>query len=143
MKPGPLQSQWLADLRSGKYPQTKEFLHDNGGYCCLGVACAVTLGMQADDIDPSGVRYYVGEDQSLPVSVQEKFRFRGNAGESSDFPALAKLNDEGKTFAEIADWGRSPLRGLLRSASLNPQNTPCGRVSAPELDREGELAGLK
>lgn len=32
-----LKAKWLADLRSGKYPKTTQFLKRAGGYCCLGV----------------------------------------------------------------------------------------------------------
>jgi hypothetical protein len=30
-------SKWLADLRSGEFPQTKSNLRDATGFCCLGV----------------------------------------------------------------------------------------------------------
>lgn len=35
--------QWLAALRSGEYNQSMGALQDSQGYCCLGVACKVTI----------------------------------------------------------------------------------------------------
>lgn len=35
--------QWLTALESGTYSQTKGSLQDSEGYCCLGVACAITI----------------------------------------------------------------------------------------------------
>ena len=35
--------KWIAALRSGKYSQTKEYLQDSRGYCCLGVACEILI----------------------------------------------------------------------------------------------------
>lgn len=35
------KEQWLTALRSGKYQQTNGNLHDNNGYCCLGVLCDI------------------------------------------------------------------------------------------------------
>jgi hypothetical protein len=32
---------WVTALRSGRYKQTEGKLHDETGYCCLGVACDV------------------------------------------------------------------------------------------------------
>lgn len=34
---------FLPELRSGKYKQTKGHLADESGYCCLGVACEVSI----------------------------------------------------------------------------------------------------
>ena len=35
--------QWIKALRSGEYEQSKHALQDNKGYCCLGVACKITI----------------------------------------------------------------------------------------------------
>jgi len=35
--------QWLTALRSGEYNQSTGALQDSHGYCCLGVACKVTV----------------------------------------------------------------------------------------------------
>ena len=36
-----LRRRFLAALRSGKYPQSRDGLRNKEGYCCLGVACDV------------------------------------------------------------------------------------------------------
>lgn len=35
------KAKWVAALESGEYSQTRSKLHNNSGYCCLGVACVV------------------------------------------------------------------------------------------------------
>ncbi len=53
----------LLALRSGEYKQTKEALQDGGGYCCLGVMCAVfekELGRKLRRVDGTG-HIYGGE----------------------------------------------------------------------------------
>jgi hypothetical protein len=42
--------QWIAALRSGDFAQTDGTLENEGGYCCLGVACKVLI--PEDDIKP-------------------------------------------------------------------------------------------
>ena len=34
-----IKAKWVADLRSGKFPQTDNILRSPVGYCCLGVLC--------------------------------------------------------------------------------------------------------
>ena len=38
---GPKQQAWINALRSGNYRQTKYYLNNSEGYCCLGVACEI------------------------------------------------------------------------------------------------------
>ena len=38
--------QWVAALRSGEYPQGRDGLRTEDGYCCLGVVCELA-GMEA------------------------------------------------------------------------------------------------
>ena len=35
--------KWVFALRSGEYKQTKYYLQDKKGYCCLGVGCKVFI----------------------------------------------------------------------------------------------------
>jgi hypothetical protein len=85
-----LKAKWLEDLRSGKFPQARLRLRGALGYCCLGVLREIisprSLAMAdnaellcADHLDRAGF--------SHPVQS-----------------ALSKMNDEGKSFSEIADW---------------------------------------
>lgn len=117
-----IKQQWLEALRSGKYQQgigqlkmyeieydeDDEPCQGDPAYCCLGLLAEVaglpveahcsaaflgdgntldTLGLGAergpDDLS------YSSEDQNTHTTAQRK---------------LAAMNDNGKSFAEIADW---------------------------------------
>ena len=100
--------KWVAALRSGKYPQTKGYLHDLAGYCCLGVACEISgLGEWGDDgtyLTPDS-----SDDRSLPTGVAHWLGLNPDAGSEGSFlddghqTCLSGENDSGKSFAEIAD----------------------------------------
>ena len=70
--------QWIENLRSGNYIQGKNRLKRIGisanRYCCLGVVAALIMD-----------GFYVG----IPGSTQR---------------ILMRMNDEGQTFREIANW---------------------------------------
>lgn len=39
-----VKAQWIADLRSGKYPQGRGALRNSDGtFCCLGVLCEIAV----------------------------------------------------------------------------------------------------
>ena len=42
--------RWVAALRSDKYKQTVWYLYDAGGFCCLGVMCALR-GAKLNEMD--------------------------------------------------------------------------------------------
>lgn len=98
-----LKKQWVDALRSGKYKQTKGTLHnlDDGGFCCIGVACVVWgissaeymgVELQKDSFENEGPLecYTAWQKRSGLKNVQSK---------------LTKMNDSGNyTFNEIADW---------------------------------------
>ena len=118
--------KWVEALRSGKYKQTSGSLHDDNGFCCLGVACEISgLGeWERDAIFGNQTDYrYMGKTGSLPAPVaawlgltsksptwdEGKWSESGNITDDMD-DNLAVRNDEGVTFAEIADiiervWG--------------------------------------
>lgn len=106
---GPNQKRWIEALRSGEYRQTTRALCRDGAYCCLGVGC-VLIGMKSrpdsieiDDFDVE-VRRFGSETQSAPKKVVSHLALRSNTGaDLTGDECLAQLNDEGKTFAEIAD----------------------------------------
>lgn len=85
-----IKTDWLKALRSGEYEKTTSYLRRDGGFCCLGVLCAI-----------QGETFEGRSQSSLATSkVPEKYA----AGLSRDEQeVLAHLNDEGKSFAEIAD----------------------------------------
>lgn len=97
---------WIEALRSGTYPQGDGYLYNNGKYCCLGVAREV-LGLLADDslelldIDAADLlgigRSTAGEIEPVFKAVPEPPEVRCVQD------GLANMNDNGKTFDEIAD----------------------------------------
>lgn len=70
---------WVEDLRSGQFQQTRNVLHDDAGYCCLGVACetyrrladldAADYGKDWERDEESGVHYFQLESELLPGVV--------------------------------------------------------------------------
>jgi hypothetical protein len=83
------RAKWVAALRSGDYKQVEGRLLDKGRYCCLGVACRVA-GLSDADIKADVLETQIdnfGIDTGLT---------------SEDAHDLAKANDGGATFEEIA-----------------------------------------
>lgn len=87
--------EWAGTLRSGKYQQCQEQLTDGEGFCCLGVFADMhgieiprpNWGSADGDMDVNGPTYNTIKKQ-IPYFVYD----RG-----------ISMNDEGKTFEEIAD----------------------------------------
>jgi hypothetical protein len=103
-----IKQKWVDALRSGEYQQTQRLLHDENGFCCLGVLCDLYLKENQLEWEPSrhNGNVYMFQDMvaSLPLSVVEWAYLDDsnppvNAGDSS----LAELNDNGSAFIEIAD----------------------------------------
>ncbi len=107
-----LAKKWTAALRSGEYEQCTGVLYNGEGYCCLGVLCKV-MGEKFSCVS-KGIFYIEGEGDStevLPLAITSKAGMRSQRGdiillddEGNEIDDnLACLNDNGKTFAEIAD----------------------------------------
>ena len=117
-----IKQRWVDALRSGKYKQDIGHLRTRKGFCCLGVLCDVyspenwvATGETINDevfenwhyktVDEFG-NHYAGE--VLPHDVME-FCDMGTASPEIFIPhgqkykTLASINDDGATFAEIAD----------------------------------------
>lgn len=119
---GPLQTAWLKLLESGKLPQTRSALctvnpqtGKVNGFCCLGVAEAGVMKrkphvqlkklMAADINHDSELNVYFGTaDTTLTEATRRVMKFRSGSGDSFNFDkdSLAEMNDDGKTFEEIA-----------------------------------------
>jgi hypothetical protein len=107
--------QLVKALRSGEYEQGKGVLvNDEDQFCCLGVACNISK----QDLEwvkrPWGT-WYIGEECTiLPKSIQKEFGFYSVMGKRSDYKSLeigykkysslARANDGGCTFEQIADY---------------------------------------
>lgn len=108
-----VKAKWLAALRSGDYMQAKAALHDpySKRYCCLGVLCDLYQqdvgGTWGDDgqfcapdgeigtgLPPAAVIQWAGSPD-----VVEEFTVGGEKG----MVKLSSENDDGRSFAQIAD----------------------------------------
>lgn len=81
-----IKTEWLKRLRSGKYKQCTRVLHDGVGYCCLGVLHKILYKPKVPKL----------WDESDPPP-----RFKMNRDTAA---ILGKMNDEGQTFSQIADY---------------------------------------
>ena len=97
-----VKARWIKALRSGRYSQVAGVLHNEEGYCCLGVLCRVdgrrflpvSGGFQIFD---KVIR--VWRESMPPTDLLEKAQLSKPKAEK-----LADMNDKGKTFSQIADW---------------------------------------
>jgi|SRR6185369_2586126 len=100
-----IKKLWVDALRSGEFQQCERTLRKGGGknveYCCLGV-------LEQIRVQETGDRFTRGKG-SYAGLLSEKTQ--AWAGLSTSDPVLmplrkktaSDLNDDGKTFAEIAD----------------------------------------
>jgi hypothetical protein len=100
-------------LRSGLYEQTVETLQDEIGFCCLGVMCMVYEKETGIKLERDRKGFIYGEDLSHQEGVREWAGLQHSDGESKDKSSLIQLNDEGHTFAAIADFIESEPEGLF------------------------------
>lgn len=105
-----LLDKWIEALESGKYRQTTGRLYNqhSGSFCCLGLLCELTEAGEWNEYE------YNMSDFHIPVvSLPQLIEWNVNLEYSrehlinSRFEAvLAKLNDSGKSFKEIAQYIR-------------------------------------
>lgn len=106
--PKDMLAKWLEALRSGEYKQARESLCDGKGYCCLGVLQKVVDGRVETQ------EYFGGQFAgALPTKdwlKKNQVVFLSDDGTPTETPALPALgmaaseaNDNGRSFAEIAD----------------------------------------
>lgn len=125
-----LQERWLFALESGEYNQTKGFLQDEKGNCCLGVACRVMgYPVHIDRKEEDCIRnihihpnFYRGSDglhwltmEVMPSPAWELLGLRDASGifenrieyNGRHYWGLSAMNDWGLTFKEIAAFIRA------------------------------------
>jgi hypothetical protein len=108
------QEAWLQALESGEFKQTQGTLQRRDCFCCLGVACVVA---EKEGIE---VYRYTKESQAAPNDgnigdlsgctlsaqwhVKDWLDLYDSMGCPVDIngPSLVMMNDNGKTFPEIA-----------------------------------------
>ncbi len=105
-----IKALWIAALRSGEYKQGVNYLRDtDNNFCCLGVLC--NLHAQAHPeiaAQQTTHTHYMGVNGIPPDEV---FKWAGMGVEQAHRTvlingvkdSLANHNDDGATFAEIAD----------------------------------------
>ncbi|HET6917238.1 MAG TPA: hypothetical protein VFH56_14185 [Acidimicrobiales bacterium] len=97
------RAEWVAALRSGKYPQTKGRLRAPEGYCCLGVATELA-GCKGAWCELDGAYCYGDFDAGMPPEAQEWLGVSDILPDSGRYgDNYASLNDAGASFEEIAD----------------------------------------
>lgn len=100
-----IKAKWVAALRSGEYKQAFGRLRDGDLFCCLGVLCDIHAKETEEGWwDDRG--YYGREREVLPTDVCEWARIPAKAGHNvalDEDRCLSAMNDQGDTFAEIAD----------------------------------------
>jgi hypothetical protein len=112
---------WVKDLRTTRAKQTRNTLHrvSDNRFCCLGRACVVYNRLHKNKLPVShdcAYYSYAGEEDVLPKRVRVWLGLNTNAGHFGN-ESLAKLNDSGKTFKEIADIIESEPDGLFVKAA--------------------------
>lgn len=106
-----MKAKWLEALRSGKYKQGRNLLRNGDKYCCLGVLCDID-GAEWKLLRPGLETTYTasgrdafegnscGKETAL-LSTERMLKI-GIRGEITN--ECIKMNDDGNSFAEIADW---------------------------------------
>ena len=122
-----IAQQWTQALRSGQYEQGTGYLNlKNKYFCCLGVLCETLLPNHPEiekglmDVETTTnhrltVTSYNGNFQFLGHSIRQLIGAQAAPSRSSpDYDAekankqqltlLVEMNDQGKSFAEIANY---------------------------------------
>lgn len=118
--------EWIEELESGKYLQTRDCLHNEEGYCCLGVYAQILIereGFPGWEITPTNTFSFMGWDKTLSKEVQERVGL-----DRMMMFDLAEMNDLGASFERIA-----------RALKDYRESRWWQRVRALFEDEEGEL----
>ena len=108
-----IKARWVRALRSGKYKQGKEALHQDGQYCCLGVLCDISgVGKWEVCRHVVGEQYVTGQWASFTRLTPQVMDWAGLKSLSGDLHmelmgipdcSLVYLNDQGESFETIAN----------------------------------------
>jgi hypothetical protein len=83
-----IKAEWLQALRSGKYPQGREWLHHHDRYCCLGVLQAIRPALSR-----SQYGQLIDDSEAAEMGLSHDNQTQ-----------LADMNDGGADFGKIADY---------------------------------------
>lgn len=104
--PREFAEKWVKALRSREYKQTTGMLgNKHVGYCCLGVGCVIS-GANDEELDNESIILYRESGYGISKAVLDTIpdELKGGYKENNLVRQLTEMNDEGKTFSEIADW---------------------------------------
>lgn len=87
-----IKKEWTKKLRSKKFKQTEGHLHDDYGYCCLGVL-RTCLPKKFQNAESNR------NPETLPREVLDYCGIHHNTQER-----LVEMNDGGVNFTDIADY---------------------------------------
>jgi|HubBroStandDraft_4_1064222.scaffolds.fasta_scaffold00027_30 hypothetical protein len=93
-----IKKKWVKALRSGRYKQTDSQLYDAriDAHCCLGVLCRVVRAERDGE-----AFIWDGEIDALELPLP----LLAHVGmDGAQMGEVAKMNDDGKTFKEIANY---------------------------------------
>lgn len=96
-----IADKWVEALRSGKYKQGRGLLKGEVGFCCLGVLCDIS-NLSTSERDDMNLNTYCGKVNTLPSTVMKWAGININRT-TYRLDSLARLNDEGESFDEIAN----------------------------------------
>ncbi len=100
-----IKTEWIKALRSGEFKQAKKFMRLSNydtdtpqkSYCCLGVLTEIACRITGRDW------WVISPAKTLSRELTALMGLRTDVGSKERGDSLATLNDEGSTFAEIAD----------------------------------------
>lgn len=107
------KEEWIAALRSDKYPQAVGGLRiinadlSVKGFCCLGVYCEVAGYRRVDPLSGSFGAYIMpnGEVETVSIPAEILKELLGQENIYDKVNALIGMNDtKKKSFSEIADY---------------------------------------
>lgn len=102
-----LKTKWLAALRSGEYEQTTGMLRRDDTYCCLGVLCDVSERGTWVKRGGAGTtwrwEYELAFDEAPVYLDADLLDGRFDLPADVELDSI-ELNDDGETFASIADY---------------------------------------
>lgn len=122
--------KWIETLETTDFPQGKQSLRSQDGYCCLGIACDLysklsPKGLKTDikeyidrDDDKEYFTCYYGEckeEAYLPVEVSNWLGMIDYHIFGDPQFKLANLNDNGKSFKEIAEFLKTNEANIFES----------------------------
>lgn len=111
-----IAEKWIKALKSGKYKQTSGYLRKDDGFCCLGVLCNLHAKehpkIAKTQTNPN---VYLGQMCVLPDSVKQWAEMDTDNGliyNGKSHGCLSEMNDQGKSFKEIAEVIKQNIKML-------------------------------